>query len=181
MKYNFSTFLLLVSFVFVFASCKKDDDGKSNEMQVDDVNIAIGSGSLFGYGTGSYHDGFNLDLRLFQEGFTVVDLGNHDYEYQGNGFVIYCEMFSETETALSEGIYSFNDTSDVYPVRTFDDLSYKFDYEDGQWYDCVEGSTVEVRKSGSNYEITIDAIDENGDVVKGFYSGPLTFIDMDYY
>lgn len=180
MKLNISTIVAVLMLAVVFTGCKKDDDKtKENTIKIGETVIAIKGGALINYGEGSYHDGFNLDLNLYGEGITITEIAPGVRDIDGEGFRFYCEMFSESASKLSDGIYAFNDTSDVFPVSTFDFGDYSFTNGYTGWTEYEEG-TIKVKKSGDNYELIINCVDEDENEITGYYNGPLQyFIDDD--
>jgi hypothetical protein len=181
MKLTISTVVAVLMLAVVFTGCKKDkdDDRPANAFHIGDSVIAITGGALINYGQDDWYEGFNLDLSLFDDNVTITELSPGIREIEGTGFRFYCEMFSTSESVLTDGVYAYNDTSAIYPVSTFDYGHYTYNYEDGERY-YIEGGTVQVKKSGSNYELIINIVDEDDNEVSGYYYGPLQyFVDDD--
>ncbi len=181
MKFSLSTVLAVLTLAVVFTGCKKDDDDskkRENALQIGDTTIAITGGALVNYGIGGWHDGFNLDLHLFGEGVTMTEISAGERNINGDGFRFYSEMFSSDEDILVPGTYVFNDTSEVYPVSSFDYMDYSFEWQDGNWTYCPEG-TIKVTKSGDTYELVITGKDSNDEDISGYYKGPLQWFNDD--
>jgi hypothetical protein len=181
MKLTISTVIAVIMLAVVFTGCKKDDDKKTaNTIQIGDTVITITGGALINYGEGGYHEGYNLDLNLFGEGVTISEIVPGVRDIDGAGFRFYCEMFSDSSSMLVDGTYAFDNTSSVSPASTFDygDYSFSNGYEH-PWLEYEEG-TIKVKKTGDNYELIINCVDEDDNVITGYYKGPLQFfIDDD--
>lgn len=180
----YSKGLLAICFVgTILSACDKSEENDStsisNHLKIGDNEYALSGGILEDYGADEFgqYEGYNIDLSLLSDGFTM----NGDGSISGSGTIIYFEMFSESETGLASGEYVYDGTS-PYPTESFDYGDYSEDFsvnESNATYVDIASGTVTVVREGSSYEITIACVDENGKAITGFYSGSLEFFEDD--
>lgn len=163
----------------LFVSCTTDEDSNTtgeNKITVDGKSYDLSKGSLENYGM-SYMDSsiYNFDVLLYS-GFTY-DATNE--EYNGTGNYIYFEMYSRSATELVAGNYTYNVTSNG--ANTFDDGYFEINYntstETNEMGDELTSGTVNVKKTGSEYEISFDGTAESGKKVTAYYKGSLLYFD----
>lgn len=180
MKFSLSTILAVLTLAIAFTGCKKDDDDskkRENVLIIGDTTIAITGGALVNYGIGGWYDGVNLDLNLFGDSITMTNEGGVR-TINGDGFRFYCEMFSSEFDMLAPATYVYDDTSDVSPVKSFDYMDYSFEWQDGNWIYCPDG-TIKVTKSGDTYELIITGKNSDDEEISGYYKGPLQWFNDD--
>lgn len=168
----------------------KDDDHDGSDgnnpyyFQVGSTKYSVDKGILeaFGEDDGLWEDwsyeGYNFDLRLASEG---VEFDEEGFS-SGTGALIYFELFSASATDLEPGLYEFDNSSDTAKTGTFDDAYYEIGIDnstDGTMIDIVSGS-INVSKSGSIYEISINCEDEEGNTINGHYQDSLRFLDLTF-
>jgi hypothetical protein len=170
LKITFIVFL----FAAFFAGCKKDKDSPSNYLQASDTTVKLSHGTLEDYKDPSAV-GYWLGIGLLTSGITLDAEGYWDNAGSG----IYFSIHSDSATSFPTGTYTFDDSEDP-PTFTFDyaDFCMKWttDYENNVWVSLVSG-TLKIVKNGDNYKITFNGVDENGDVVRGNYTGTLEYWD----
>jgi hypothetical protein len=163
----------------LFVSCTSDDDSSStgdNKITVDGKSYELSNGSLEYYGI-SYMDSsnYNFDVLLYS-GFTY-NAATEDYSGIGN--YIYFELFSSSATELVAGNYSYNASS--YAANTFDDgyieINYNIATETNDLGEEITAGTVNVKKSGNEYEISFDGTTGSGKKITAFYKGSLNYFD----
>ncbi|NJO90049.1 MAG: PKD domain-containing protein [Chloroflexia bacterium] len=158
--------------VRLIASNQQNSDTIEQKITVTDPSIKLptytsGEMSYWGSWEGSLND--NMDLRLY----TGVDDDETDQ-------VLWLETyFSGSDiTNFDNGIYTFNQSTDAL---TFDDGSYgprnapSYSHEEG--HIKIKGGSVIISRENNIYTITIDVTDENGQRLKGSYTGPLDYYD----
>ncbi len=172
----------------ILFGCDKDevdDDnaGKTNFLKIGTQEYDLSAGILENYGTDddtTWHYGFNTDLLLYSAGLSMQTDEYGDWDLTGKGHGIYFEMFSTAGNALDNGDYVFS-SAEPFPVKTFVYSGYSINYntenDDVEKEGEIAGGKVSVSKNGSEYTITIDCIDDNGEKVTGFYKGTLRYFD----
>lgn len=181
-KLKYLSCLLLL--VVIVISCGKDkDDGSTptNYLKVDGEYYELSYGYQEDWGTGDYYAGNNVDVVLISDGITI-DFDTYDVTGVGN--VIYFEFFTAGDTGIGAGEYVYAD-SEPYATGTFDDGEYLVNFdvatEEAEDSGYFTGGTITVKRSGSVYEIAIDAIDSSGKKITGYYKGPLILVDVESY
>ncbi|TVR43773.1 MAG: hypothetical protein EA394_00825 [Bacteroidia bacterium] len=171
---------LLVS-PFFFAACSDDDDnnnGMSNHFTYDGNTYSLAGGIMLNFGQQWDHDTYNMDLFLHSDGL-AFDPSVPRFTGTGDGVAI--EFFSPGEDELVPGTYTFDpdDTAEPFTIGTLAEIVLDFDAatEEGTFIEIV-GGNVEVSKSGSNYQITLNLVAEDGNEVTGYYSGSFTWFDL---
>ncbi len=163
----------------LFVSCTSDDDSSSdsqNKLTVDGKSYDLSKGSLENYGMNNMDSSiYNFDVLLYS-GFTY-DAANE--EYNGTGNYIYFEMYSSSATELVAGNYVYNATG--YGANTFDEGYFEINYntsnETNEMGDELTSGTVNVKKTGTEYEISFDGTTAGGKKVTAFYKGSLNYFD----
>jgi hypothetical protein len=177
--------LLLLFFSLSLFTCSggdDDNDNDNNSPSQSDVLSVIGtdyeleSGNLSNFGPSSTSNAVNIDLDLFSSGISVVGC-----EAEGSGQDIYFEMWTSDEAFLDSGTYEIvsDDNYSLFDI-TYADYILDLDVDsnsDPDWI-ILDSGTVNVERSGNNYTISWDTIDENGNVVAGSYSGKLSYCDF---
>ena len=138
--------------------------------------LSIGLLEYYGQWSSS-SDSYNFDIVLFSSGFSY----NHDADdLTGEGHLMYFEMFSSSSNDLMPGTYLF-DIDETYAANTFGYGFFAADYilEDETYSvgESIWAGSVEVSKTGSVYNITIDCADNEGNPVTGYFSGDLFYND----
>ena len=178
--------ILLLFFALSLFTCSGGDDDNDNDnnspSQSDVLSVAgtdyeLESGNLSNYGPSSVSNAVNIDLDVFSSGLIVAC----EEDGSGQGQDIYFEMWTSEEGFLDSGTYNIV-TDDDYSLFdiTYADYILDLDLDDDSeqdWVFLVSG-TVNVERSGNNYTISWDTIDENGNVVAGSYSGTLSYCDF---
>ena len=165
----------------LFTSCSDDDDkAADNKVTFDGKEFDLAWGLFDKYGKLSPGDNaYNIDLILVSSGFNYDETND---EITGKGSDIYFEMFSESPTELLEGTYEYA-VDDAAEPFTFDDgdLVYNIDadQEECELEHTIKSGTVEVKKDGETYEITIKCTGENGEIISGYYKGTLMYVDQE--
>jgi len=167
----------------LLASCESDDENNesNNFLKVGDTEYDLSAGLLENYGMDedSTYLGYNTDLTLISEGFSIEVDEDGNWEMSGSGDAVYFEMFSSNGTTLDDHDYTFATTG---AIGTFSyglyalglDVENDGDYEDFQF---ITSGTVSVSTSGSEYTIEIDCYNEEGVKVTGYYKGTLQLFD----
>ena len=103
----------------------------------------------------------------------TVDIANLQFGGTGNGLIF--ELFTSSSTDISDGTYNFESTN---AINTFDLGLVIMDYD---WTTLkksaigarITSGTVKIAKSGTNYEVTLDATVTGGSKVTAYYNGTL--------
>lgn len=181
--------LIFLSFLF---SCGGGDDSSDNYdnnipvlndvLTINGTDYNLNSGNLTGYDTGdcSLTDSpINLDLDIFSSGITWNC--EDEIDPSNNGEIIYFEMWTSQDQFLDSATYQIISNGDEDDCFSPGDITYA-DYVVGfdgswdslDWMRIVEG-TVNVERSGNNYNITWDVTGESGEVISGNYTGTLSY------
>ncbi len=176
--------LLAISLVSVtFYSCNDDDDddkssNKDSYLKVEDTEYSLSFGILEYWGEETTDGPYYLDLYL-AGGFTLTD-DDDDYTVEGEGNVIYFELYSSNSTSLTAGEYTYDTTS--YEAFTFDYSDYLVNYNlETDEYDEmgeISSGTIDVSKDGSTYKISIDCMSSDGTAITGYFEGTLDYYDF---
>lgn len=169
-KALFKIALILLGFGLVFSSCSKDDDEGSGSFTYKDKKYTLSQGTIEAYG---YWDAgvYNLDLYLYSSDFDLEDR-------TGTGEYLYFNMFSNKNTDLTAGTYTYDYLSEV--PFTFDYgkayLDFNMNSYSGTVVSMYDGD-VTISKSGSTYTINIDCEDASGEKIVGTYKGSIDYYD----
>jgi|GEM_PF-6002571 len=183
----------LVFFVLLQSCSNSDNDDSSNNN--DDAITYLGQSysvnkgleEVYKPGDNHYKSGFNISDGEFYS-VQVNIFGNIDLIWRvRNGSIwIYGDLFSPGTENLSSGTFSFApgnvDEDDpalaqkffFSDARVVVDLNNNGDFDkDVEFFDVVDG-TISVEVSGGVYTMTFNLSLENGESVKGSYSGDFT-------
>ena len=164
-------YLLFIA-IAVLSSCKKDDNGPSNNVKYDGRTYELSKGYLENYGEW-YDNTYNFDLTLVSSDVTITESSA-----SGVGNLVYFEMLSPSPTELAAGTYTF--ASSFNTANTFDQGMVGLDFDVANFTGTIlslVGGTVEVSKSGTTYDITFNGVLATGKSVSGKYSGTLIYYD----
>ena len=166
------TGVFLVSLLLL--SCKKDDTTETkNYLKIDGIEYNLSAGSLRNYGNSNGYEGYNTDLHLYSKGVTYKD-----GSYSGKGHIICFYMSSTNGDELDIAEYALS-SKKPYPIGTFNygyyQINMDFEDEDCDFDSDIEDGIVSVSIKGSEYTITINCINEDGERVRGFYRGKLDY------
>ncbi len=158
-----------------FAACSDDDDDKKNHFKYDGNTYEMTSGVILDWGY-SWGDGYMFDLYLFSEGIQY----NGIWDITGTGDGIFFEFYSPNENELAAGTYNYDAEDEGDPFTfSWSDFVLDFDIENETGTEIdITGGSVEVKKSGSTYTITIDVVAEDGKPVTGYFKGTIPVEDM---
>jgi len=184
MKTKLKYLLCLLLLVVIAISCGKDHDDAGtpvNYLKVDGEYYELNYGYQEDWGTGSYYEGYNVDVVLMSDGISV----NFDtYDVTGVGNVVYFEFFTAGENGIGAGRYVYT-SSEPYAAGTFDDGEYLINFdvstEESEKSGYFKSGSVTVCRNGSVYEITIDGADSSGKKITGYYKGSLVLVDVESY
>ncbi len=174
--------LALLITPFFFAACSDDDDdnnnGMSNHFSYDGDTYSLAGGIMINYGQLWDDEAYNMDLFLHSDG---LEFDPTVPRFTGTGDGVGIDFFSPEEDELVPGTYTFDpdDTAEPFTFGSMTDMVLDFDAstEEGTILDIV-GGTVEVSRSGSNYQISFDLVAEDGNEVTGYFSGSFTWFDF---
>jgi hypothetical protein len=157
----------------VLTGCKKSDDRK-NYVQVGGTSYDLVLGDLEYYGPIS--EGYDIDMNLLTEGITLDNKGFTT----GAGTWIWFELHSSESDGLPSGTYEFSPSTDTYQLLNAEHcLSWVFG-EASTWIslDHSKAGYMKVVRDGSRYEVTFKGVDEEGNTVKGNFSGTFALYDF---
>jgi hypothetical protein len=155
-------FISLIALFFLLASCKKDDEaGIKNQITFGDKSFEIVKGEL------DYISQANNSPSTYR--FSIELAGS------SSGDVMDIDMFSSSQTEIAPGIYQY----DNYPNNSknaftfgYSVLYINFFEVDGETVYPKSG-TIEIKESGTTYEIVIDCAVNTGAKITGYYKGSL--------
>ena len=159
MKNLFRLLMLLSISTFILSCGGDDNDNDNNNPGMSDNKIITPSGeyeiigaTLGDYGSGSWHDGFNLDFT-FMTG--TIELDNDGDATGGAGIVAYFEMISTTNGELIEGTYTYEGGGGPYATYTYTDSSEIIDVTDvvNEEFTLLNDpqGNVTIERSGNSY------------------------------
>ncbi|NPA36033.1 MAG: hypothetical protein GXO47_04195 [Chlorobi bacterium] len=184
-----TTLGLLFAFIVLsigFISCNNDntnepeEDSITNKVNFSNVYFELSWGTLEYYGKlDSANEGYNYDITLFSPDFEYDAINDI---ISGVGSAIYFEIYSDSETELSPGTYTF-DPEGICTPYTFDegDLTYRYntDTELNEADLDIASGTIKIEKTDDSvYEITINCKSTEGIVITGYYKGTLIYKDI---
>lgn len=176
MKYNRILTVLFICATVGFTGCTKDKE-KGNYFTYAGTEYQLIAGTMQYYGQLTDGAGYNFDISLFSSGVTF-DLNTADLG--GTGHAVYFEMFSSSDSGVSEGEYQFDFLATESPL-TFDEgyfgINLNFDTHTGAVIYITSGK-VTVSKSGLGYDLTFDCQSIDGEPVSGHFKGILPNYDM---
>lgn len=171
--------VLLLALVFLF-SCKKDPSQPSNHMAYGSKNATLGDAICGTVLLTPYEDVYMTYLSLFENTFEIKYVGGEPDSLIGSGDVIFLELLTNSYLELPSGKYSFTNSS-VGPYVAFHVLPeslmiINFDSveETGQEA-MITGGTLEVNKSGDEYELKFNFTTDINSDIEGYYKGKMFF------
>ena len=180
-------FLLLI-FPFSLVACSGGDDNngsnsssQSNVFSVGGTEYQLEDGALVDFGQWGASDAVNIDLELISFEYDINCFNEVDESSIPDGQSIYFEMWTSQGSYLSSGTYEIvvPNVDDNYSPFNISYSDYALNQNDEMSYINIDSGTVIVERSGNNYTISWDTIDENGNVVAGSYSGTLQYCVSD--
>lgn len=169
--------LLLLSVILaglVLTGCKKSDDRK-NYLQVGGTSYDLVFGDLEYYGT--ITGGYDIGLNLLSSGMTVSSTGY----WEGSGTGIWFEVTSNANDGVSTGTYEYSASSGAFTIYDAGYcLAWTTNYATNVWvyFNSSKGGYLKVVRDGNKYEVTFKGTDEDGNTVKGNFSGTFALYDF---
>lgn len=167
---NYFLATLLITLMF---GCGKENVStnvtKKNMFNHDNKDYELSNAYLENWGlNGGKYD---INLSLVSSGVKIIEKNGEIESASGIGHAIIFEIISKTKI-LAVGEYRFDEDNDV--PNTFGYSSFGFDYnfdlEKGASLK-ITGGSVNVIKSGSEYELTFDLVAQDGKKVTGYFKG----------
>ena len=180
--------LLLLIFTFSLVACSGGDDNngsnsssQSNVLSIDGTDYQLEDGLLDDFGQWGASDAVNIDLELISFEYEFDCNGDEDESSIVDGQSIYFEMWTSQQGYLDSGTYEIEvqNNDNNYSPFNISYSDYALNQNDEMSYINIDSGTVIVERSGNNYTISWDTIDENGNVVAGSYSGTLQYCVSD--
>jgi len=170
-----SLLLLTVALVsLVLTGCKKSDE-KKNYLQVGGTSYDLVLGDLEYYGTAT--GGYDIGLNLLTSGMSLSSTGY----WEGTGTGIWFEVTSPVNDGVSSGTYEYSSTDGAFTIYDVGYcLAWTINYGTNVWvyFDSAKGGYLKVVRDGSKYEVTFKGVDEDGNTVKGNFSGTFDIYDF---
>ncbi|HNX67615.1 MAG TPA: hypothetical protein PKH02_12080, partial [Bacteroidales bacterium] len=120
---------------------------------------------------------YDIYLNLFTTGITVNSSGIQD----GAGTIITVELLSDVNDGLSTGTYSFDSPTEAFTISNFGYcLDWTANSSSNTWsyLDKTKGGYLKIKRTGSNYEVDFKGVDDEGNSVKGNFSGTMTMYNF---
>ena len=155
------TALLAIS--LAFTSCSSDDDVETellNQIEYDENISSLSSNTVTSYGTGVWHAGYNLDLKIKSSNYTTT-----------TGTELYFELATLSSSEINSGSYTFfnNPTStNVMPTGRYTDNT-KVRVNGSS--DRIVTGALTVSKSGDLYTYEFSGTTVDGKSLRFNYSG----------
>jgi hypothetical protein len=176
---GFKIAVLLLMFSIVFVACKKDDVKKS-QIVYDGSEYNLEKGYLEYWGLENVSPNtYTYDIVLVSSEVTI-DYAHNLASGVGHGFVF--EVYSSSQNEIVPGTYTF-DELETYNANTFNwagmFLDFDFATMNNKTTTALEitGGTIDVAKSGSEYEITCNCTVYGGKAVTAYFKGSLEYHD----
>jgi len=177
---GFKIAVLLLMFSIVFVACKKDTVKKS-QIVYDGSEYELSKGYIEYYGLENVSpNSYYYDLLLVSPEVTI-DYTQGLASGVGHGIVI--ELYSSSQNDIVPGTYTF-DALDTYNANTFNYGGILLDFDFANIYNKattaleITGGTIDVTKSGSEYEITCNCTVTGGKAFSAYFKGSLDYHDF---
>ncbi len=164
-------------------SCGSDDDAAPVSVPVIEFGTGVGSANLGmdsfildkGLSTdyGANGNGtFNIDLELFSGD---ININVAEQSLSGTGNYLYFEMNSSGSNGLETGTYTINQGSPENLSITSAEYAIGMNFAnfDSTNFVSIESGTVVLARSGNDYSLTFDLINEDGESLTGMYTGTI--------
>jgi len=173
--------MMITSFLII-SGCNNDDDNNTTVQQnsflkIGDNEYELKAGLIEDYGL--YEPGlYNFDITLISS--NVVEVDGEPFPEDQIVNAIYFELFTDSQTDLSTGVYSLVDFQNI-GNQTFElcEISENVDVnsveETGTFTGLVSG-TLEVVANGPEYEFQFSGVDNLGQDISGSYQGNLNSV-----
>ncbi|WP_299889079.1 hypothetical protein [uncultured Lacinutrix sp.] len=164
---------VLIFVALLFVSCSNDDDTIQTQIKKNEVTVAlnrfeVGQAKLFNDGT--FNGVTEFEFYLTETGLNI----DNNQNFSGNGSFLSLRLFSGNTSSLETGNYLYNDQdSNAFILnRGYHFLEYNASLGDNQSGDIdIESGSISVTLENEVYTITINLIDEDGNMVNGYYKG----------
>lgn len=171
-------FLILIAVATLFVNCSRDDDGTqtstpNNKVVIGANQFDIGEAKLFNDGT--FNGITEFEFYITSSGLSV----DNNEEFMGSGDLLSLRLFSGSASGLEEGDYVFNqqDSNAFILNRGFHFLDYVGSLGDNQSGTIdIESGSVNVALENDVYTITLNLVDENVNIVTGYYKGAIQVV-----
>jgi hypothetical protein len=177
---GFKMAVLLLIFSIVFVACKKDAAKKSQIVyDGSEYNLAKGSIEYWGLENVSPNS-YMFDIVLVSSEVTI-DYVHNSASGVGHGFVF--ELYSSSQNDIVPGTYTF-DGLESYNANTFSWAGMFLDFDFANIFNKattaleITAGTIDVAKSGSEYEITCNCTVTGGKAVTAYFKGSLEYHDF---
>ncbi|MGE0090544.1 MAG: hypothetical protein AB7S50_13815 [Bacteroidales bacterium] len=174
--------IMLAVFSVALLSCDDDESSsKDNSFSYNGTTYKIAGGFLENYGPTIAKSvaSYNIDLTFVTSG---INYNTASGVVTGTGSYLFMEMFTNSETQLVPGTYTF-DLYESLNAGTFDyaelgiNVNFDVETETGTYVDFVAG-TVVVKLTDTTYEITVNLTSTENKALTGYFKGTLTYVDL---
>jgi hypothetical protein len=177
---GFKMAVLLLMFSIVFAACKKDAADKRSQIVYNGTEYNLAKGYLEYDGTGNTDPNSYWYYIILVSSEVTIDYTLGLNSGLGHGIVL--EIYSSSQNDIIPGTYTY-DALETYNANTFDWGAMFLDYDFGTINKAatalqVTDGTIEIAKSGSEYEITCNCMVTGGKAITGYFKGSLEYHDV---
>jgi hypothetical protein len=152
------------------------DEKKENQITIGDSVVELTKGCLDNNGTVSNEPNSSVAmiLSLTNDGISITTDNDGNVDYAGNAFLTQIALYTSNETELDQIEYTYG-ADYTYEVGTFDGVVFnKWDsnldiYQSAE----INSGTIVVKKTESEYEISINCKDDSNNAIIGYYKGEL--------
>lgn len=173
-KYEVLAAIVLAG-ALIFPGCTKPEEPDQFVYTVNEYPLY--QGFIHNYGMPEDGAGYNFDVTLFSSG---VSYNRDRHEFQGQGHVVFFQMYSSSATELSAGTYQFNSEGGKAPF-TFDAANFgmhmDFSLETGTIVNAVSG-VIKVSGPVSERVFDFECMTSTGEEITGHFSGWAPVYDM---
>jgi len=178
-KFNFISGLIFIAVAIVISGCDSEDDSATskNYFSYDGKEYAINNGYFSCWG--EYNNGgpYVWGFFLTSDGL-YFDSEAGDLKGKGDAFMV--NLVSSSETEIVEGTYSFDETDDYLIDGAVVVIGYDIETEEGIEVDFSEGAgTIDVKKTGEEYEVIINCKTKEGKEINGYFKGSIPIVEFD--
>jgi len=170
--------IVLAIFSFALLSCDDEDTTKENSFRYDGKTYKIDKGLLENWGLPEAKKevlAYSLDLSLITNDYTLNEFTG---EITGTGSYLYVWFLSTSETQLTPGTYTYNDTDGTAGTFYYGEIGINILFFAEVGYIEIVAGTIKVKLDGTKYEIDIDCTLSNNKKITGYYKGNLIYIDQ---
>lgn len=165
-------------------NAENDDDGQESENESEDYTFVKGYYEDFG-NVASGYDGNLIELSLFTEGLDYVLNASNSLQVEstvpmGSGTFSIINIYSPQPGLPPTGEYKYDSEKEIWTFKEGFICTNCTTFNDSGVSSNFEGGLISITKIEANYTISLSFETENGETIKGYFSGALISADSLY-